>query len=116
MIMITAPSDSNLMPSMVGQFSNSVSDCTTFGPMNSSVDPDVERRARDGMIPDKVVFHAARGNQAADRLFNALDGLLQLKHNYDLPSAAERTHLYGIPTPGQEDLIWLQFGSSVKWK
>jgi hypothetical protein len=114
-VMITAPTDSNPMPTVVAQFSNWVSDCTTFGPMDSSVDPDVERRARDGMIPTKVVFHAAQDDKAADRLFNSLEGLIQLKRSYDLPSAAERTHLYSIPTPGQEDLIWLQFGSKVQW-
>jgi hypothetical protein len=114
-IMITAPSDSNMLPSIVGQFSNSVSDCTTFGPMISSIDPDVEKRARDGMVPNKVVFHAARDNRPADRLFTSLGNLIQLQRSYDLPSPAERTHLYRIPTPGQEDLVWLQFGTDVRW-
>ena len=101
-IMITAPSDSNMLPIMVGQFSHSVSDCTTFGPMPSSIDPDVEKRARDGMVPNKIVFHAARDNKPADQLFMSLGNLIQSQRSYDLPSPAERTHLYRIPTLGQE--------------
>jgi hypothetical protein len=61
------------------------------------------------------VFHAARDDRAAEQLFNSLDGLIQLKRSYDLPSATKRSHLYNIPKPGQEDLIWLQFGSDVRW-
>jgi hypothetical protein len=114
-IMFSAPAGSNAMPSMVAQFSNSVSGCTTFGPMDASADPDVEARARNGMIADKIIFHAARENQAADRLFTNLSNLIQLKRSYELPSAPERSRLYRIPNQGQEDLIWLQFGPDVKW-
>src|SRR5207247_8245930 len=56
-LMITAPHDSNPMASMVAHFSNSVSDCMTFGPMDPEAEPDAEKRASDGMIPDKIVFH-----------------------------------------------------------
>jgi hypothetical protein len=100
---------------MVAQFGNSVSGCTTFGPMDASSDPNVEIRARDGMVTDKIVFHAARGDEAADRLFNALGNLIQLKRSYDLPPAVERARLYRIQKQGQENLIWLQFGPDVKW-
>jgi hypothetical protein len=117
-LMITAPADNkngNLMASMVAQFSNSVSGCFTFGPMDANSDPDVEKRAEAGMVPDKIVFHADRGDAAADQLFTALGNLIQLKRSYDVPPAADRAHLYSIPNPGDETVIWLQFGSDVKW-
>jgi len=114
-IMVTAPRASNGMASMVAQFSNSVSGCFTFGPMDSDIDPDVEKRARDEVIPNKIVFHAYRDDKAANQLSTPLGNLIQLQRSYDLPSASERTHLYSIPTAGQEDLIWLQFGTNVRW-
>jgi len=115
-LMLTAPpADSSLLPSMVAQFSNSVSGCFTFGPMDSSIDPDVKKRAMDGMVPNKIVFHAARDDKAAYQLFTALENLIQLQRSYDLPSATERTRIYSIPKPGQEDFVWLQFGTNVRW-
>jgi len=117
-LMITAPADNkngNLMASMVAQFSNSVSGCFTFGPMDANSDPDVEKRAEAGMVPDKIVFHADRGDAAADQLFTALGNLIQLKRSYDVPPAADRAHLYSITNSGDETVIWLQFGSDVKW-
>jgi hypothetical protein len=114
-IMLSAPPKSRAMASMVAQFSNSVSGCTMFGPMEPDIDPDVEKRATDGMVPDKIVFHAARGDHAADQLFTNLSNLIQLKRSYELPSATERTQLYSISNPGQEDLVWLQFGTNVQW-
>ena len=90
-IMLTVPkADHGPLTGIVSQLSNSASDCTTFGPMNSDIDPDVERRAVDGMIPNRIVFHAERNSKAADGLFNSLEGLLPLQRSYDMPSAAER--------------------------
>jgi hypothetical protein len=117
-LMVTAPAESkngNTMPRMVAQFSNSVSGCFTFGPMDANADPDVEKRAEAGMVPDKIVFHADRGNPSAEQLFMSLGNLIQLKRSYDIPPAAARAHLYNIPNQGDENLIWLQFGSDVKW-
>jgi hypothetical protein len=57
-MLVTAPADANLMPSMVAQFSNSVFSCFTFGPMLGAYDPDAKKQAIEGMIPDKI---AARG-------------------------------------------------------
>jgi len=117
-LMITAPIESrngSAMASMVAQFSNSVSGCFTFGPMDANGDPDVEKRAEAGMVPDKIVFHADRGNAAAEQLFTNLGNLIQLKRSYDVPPATARAHLYNIPNQGDENLIWLQFGSDVKW-
>ena len=115
-IMLTAPlTDNSPMISMVSGLSNPVSDCSTIGPMNSDLDPDVEKRAMNGMVPNKIVFHAERENMAANRLFNSLDGLIPLQRSYDMPSTADRKQLYVIPRQGQEDLIWLQFGTNVNW-
>jgi hypothetical protein len=117
-LMITAPAESknrSATASMITQFSNSVSGCFTFGPMDANADPDVEKRAEAGMVPDKLVFHADRGNAAAEQLFTNLGNLIQLKRSYDVPPAAARAHLYNIPNQGDENLIWLQFGSNVKW-
>lgn len=117
-LMLTEPRDgdpNNPLASIVAGFSNSVSDCFTFGPMDSSSDPDVDRRAKEGMVPNKIVFHAARNDKAAQNLLNALGSLFPMQRSYDLPSPVERTHIYRIPKPGQEDLIWLQFGTNVQW-
>jgi hypothetical protein len=116
-LMLTMPSsdNNNPMPSMIAQLSNPVSDCFTFGPMDSRMNPDEEKRALDGMVPAEIVFHAAREDKAADQLFNSLGSMVPLKRSYDLPSAAERTHIYMIPKAGQESLIWLQFGTNVRW-
>jgi hypothetical protein len=83
--------------------------------MDANADPDVEKRAEAGMVPDKIVFDAERWNQAAEQLFNGLSNLIQLKRSYDTPTATERSHLCSIPNARREDVIWLQFGTNVKW-
>lgn len=116
--MLTAPPDSknaNAMALMVAQLTNAVSGCFTFGPMDANVDPDDEKRAEAGMVPEKIVFRAARGDAAADQLFVNFGNLIQLKRSYDVPSPKERAHLYSIPNQGDETMIWLQFGTNVKW-
>lgn len=115
-IMVTAPRGGNGMASMVAQFSNSVSGCSTFGPMDADIDPDVERRATDGMILNKIVFHADRNDKAAYQLWTSLGNLIQLQRSYDLPSRSERAHIYSpIAAGGQESFVWLQFGTNVQW-
>ena len=114
-ILLSEPTGGGSMASMVGQFSNSVSGCFTFGPMDSRIDPDVEEQATNGMIPGMIVLHAARDDKAADQLLIHLGNQIQVKRSFDLPSAIERRPMYSIPTPGRETLIWLQFGPDVKW-
>src|SRR5258705_7908488 len=46
-IKVIAPPESAAMASMIAQFSNSVSGCSTFGPMDSRMNPDVEKETRD---------------------------------------------------------------------
>jgi hypothetical protein len=117
-VMLTAPADirdSGAMAVTVAQLTNSVSGCFTFGPMDANVDPDIEKRAEDGMVPDKIVFHAARGDAAAEHLFENFGNVIELKRSYDVPSPEERAHLYSIPNSRDETIIWLQFGTNVKW-
>jgi hypothetical protein len=114
-VMVTAPTtDSSPIVGMIFDLSRPVSDCSTVGLMNSDSDPDIERRAMDGMVPYKIVFHAERGNKAADRLFYSLASLVQMQRSYDMPSAADQAH-YGVRNPSQEDFVWLQFGTNVRW-
>ena len=110
-VRLTAPPDSLPMASMVAQFSNSVSGCYTFGPEGPG-NPDLDKIAIEGMIPDAIVFHAARDDKAADELFNRLSNQIQLRRSYEIPNEIRN---YRIPEQGQEHIIWLQFGTRVKW-
>lgn len=114
-IMVTAPRHNNGMASMVAQFGSSVSGCSTFGPMDSDSDPDVEKRAVAGMVPSKVVFHAGRNDKTAYRLMTPLSDLFQIQRSYEIPSVTERAHIYASAGAYQESFIWLQFGSNVQW-
>ena len=58
--MITAPRESAPLASVIANFSNSVSTCSTFGPMDATSNPDVERETMTGMVPDMIVFTPLR--------------------------------------------------------
>jgi len=103
--------------SQVAQFSNPISDCFTFGPVGGPIgyNPDLEKIALDGMVPDAIVFHMDRNDKAAFTLAGQLGSLLPLRISYaPLPN---RKVLYALPPniAGKETLIWLQFGTNVKW-
>jgi hypothetical protein len=102
-IKVTAPPESQAMANMVAQFSNSVSSCNTFGPLETRTNPDVEKETMDGMVPDLIVFHAARNDRAADQLFNGLGNQIQLKRSYEIPAGSPK------------HFVWLQFGTRTKW-
>ena len=113
---VTAPepiSDSAALASAFAQFSNSVSDCYTFGPdMLFDLNPDLKKEARTGMVPDAIVFHAARDDKAALQLFDSLSNQIRVVRSYELPAKP----VYKI----RQDLelpitIWLQFGTNVRW-
>jgi hypothetical protein len=110
-VMVTATPDSAPLASVVAQFSNSVSDCYTFGPMVGNLDPDVEKQTTTGMVPNMIVFHQDRDDKAAGQLVNSLGNYLQLKVSYELPTKRN----YSVPEKGKEKLVWLQFGTGVKW-
>jgi hypothetical protein len=114
-VYLTAPPQGSSVASMVAQFTNSVSDCFTFGPMDGGIDPDVGKLASDGMIPGTIVLHAPRDNKAALELFDHLSNLLPLRRSYDMPSPDQLSRMYSVPNKGHEDLVWLQFGSGVRW-
>ena len=111
-IVLTAPRESEALARVVASFSNSVSNCTTSGPDDASRNPDVETETMVGMVPDFVVFHAARDDKAANQLFNELGNQIQLKRSYELPPVKN----YAIPPGvGQVHVVWLQFGTDSKW-
>jgi len=108
-LFFTAPPSSASLAGTVAQLSHS--DCFTFGPMPLD-DPDVERLTLTGMLPNKVIFHAEKGDAAAEKLYGNLSSLIQMKRSYDLP--AEKS--YALPSNiKNEKLVWLQFGSESKW-
>lgn len=111
-IVITAPRESDALASAVAQFSNSVSNCFTFGPMNTVATPDVEILTMTGMVPDMVVFHAPRDDNAANQLFSNLGNQIRLKRSYQLPPKNYYLLSQGL---GPVHVVWLQFGTNSKW-
>jgi hypothetical protein len=99
----------------VAQFSNSVSDCFTFGPFSGGGNPEYDEEAIRGMVSDTVIFHATKDDKAAFLLFGNLGSLFKTKLSYELPSNI-RSH-YSLPAQiaGKEKVIWMQFGTEVKW-
>jgi len=109
------PESTTSLASEVAQFSNSVSDCFTFGPFPGGGNPDLDKEALDGMVSDSVIVHITRGDKAEFTLFNNLSNLMKTKLSYDFPPRI-RSH-YALPSQfaGKERVIWLQFGMEVKW-
>jgi hypothetical protein len=108
------PSTTNLA-SQVAQFSNSVSDCFTFGPFPGGGNPDLDKEALDGMVSDSVVVHITRGDKAALTLFDNLSSLMKTKLNYDFPPTIRSHYVLPPQFAGKERVVWLQFGTEVKW-
>jgi hypothetical protein len=110
---ITATTKDSGISSAVAQFSNSVSDCFTFGPLPAG-NPDIEKMASDRAVTGKIVFHASKTDIAANQLFDRLSNLLPLTRSFDLPKQTKE--LYALPpSVKNERLVWLQFGDNVKW-
>jgi hypothetical protein len=115
-IWLSAPASSTTnLASLVAQFSNSVSDCFTFGPFPGGGNPDLDKETLDGMVADSVVVHITRGDKAEFALFGNLSSLIKTRLSYKFP-ANIRSH-YALPPQfaGKEQVIWLQFGTEVKW-
>lgn len=111
-VMITAPRESAALASAVAQFSNSVSNCFTVGPVDATSNPDAEAATMTGMVPDMVVFHAAKGDKAANALMGALGNQIRLKLSYQPPPK----DFYSLPpSVGPVHVVWLQFGTDSKW-
>jgi hypothetical protein len=109
------PESTSTISVEVAQFSNSVSDCFTFGPFPGGGNPEIDEEAKDGMIADSVIFHADKNDKAAFQLFGQLASLMKMRLSYKLP-ANIRSH-YSLPptVAGKEQVIWLQFGTNAKW-
>lgn len=110
-VSVTALAESVPMASTIAQLSIQASNCATFGPFPSDLDPDQKTLASSGMVPDAIVFHAARDDRPAMRLFDELGNQIRLVRSYDLPANPK----YQVPPGGYAHTIWLQFGSNVKW-
>lgn len=65
------------------------------------------------MVPEKIVSHMSRNDVAANLLFNALGNQISLRHSYDLPLSVQGGLL--PIAPSARHVIWLQFGSKVRW-
>lgn len=63
------------------------------------------------MVPDAIVFHAARDDRAANELFMRLFNQIKLIRSYKMPNATDCQS----PPGGYAHTVWLQFGSQVKW-
>src|SRR5260370_39416305 len=106
------PTATSTLSGEVAQFSNSVSDCFTF---SGGGNPESDEEAIRGMVPDTVIFHTKKDDKAAFQLFGNLGSLFKTKLSYELPSNI-RLH-YSLPPQiaGKEKVIWLQFGTEVRW-
>ena len=111
----TAPKNSHSnISGEVMEFSNVVSGCFSFGA--PSINPDNEKDALDGMVPDAVVFHMDRNDKAAFSLSGQLASLFPIQISYvPLPKRPEPRYSLGPNAKGDETVIWLQFGTDVKW-
>lgn len=111
-VRITGAPTSQPLASVFAQFSVSTSNCATFGPdAQLNTNPDLESEALDGMVPDAIVFHAQREDKAANKLFMRLYNQIKLVRSYKMPNVAD----YQSPAGGYVHIVWLQFGSQVKW-
>lgn len=110
---LTAMPDSTELASAVAQLSNSVSGCFTFGPTSFGVNPDLDEMTKADMIPNEIVVHVQRGDQAGITLQEQLTSLIQGRLSYTPPKIPQDRLYAG--TPQDSSLVWLQFGTGVKW-
>lgn len=109
-VSFSAMGNSLALATTMAQLSIQASNCFTFGPFTSDRDPDMNAQAVKAMLPDAIVFHAAREDKAANSLFDNLGSQIRLVRSYELPVPN-----YQVPPGGYAHTIWLQFGSDVKW-
>jgi len=113
-IYLTSMPDSSALASVVAQFSNSVSGCSTFGP-DAVGNPDLDDMAADGMVPGVILIHAQRDDKAALRLQERLGNQIQTRLSYKPPTLPKNRLYAGSRDNYRENFVWLQFGSGVKW-
>lgn len=103
-IRFSAPKETYEFAKAIATLSSAVSSCTTDGPWESGFDPDRDNRESSGMIANKILFHMARGDGAADGLFNALRPYLPLQRQFDGDYSEPKRHD-----------VWFQFDRKVEW-
>ena len=109
------PAAKTNLASLLAQFSNSASDCFTFGPFPGGGNPDLDKEALDEMVPDSVVVHITKGNKAEFTLFGNLSSLFKTKLSYDFPPDIKSHYALPLKVAGKEQVVWLQFGTDVEW-
>ena len=111
-IKVTAPRETAALASVFAQLSNVTSNCAVFGHMTYSVsiNPDIMSDATNGMVPDAIVFRAAKDDAAANELFGRLSNQIKLVRSYEPPRVD-----YLALSGGYGHTLWLQFGTNVKW-
>lgn len=102
-VKLTAPPESEQMARLISRLASIGPDCEVYGPLPTKASVDFEKEATTGMVPDMIVFHAAKSEGAALTLFDSLSVLLPLRRSFEIPSDSP------------SNFVWLQFGSSVKW-
>ena len=109
----TATPDSLAIASAIAQFSNSVSGCSTSGPMPFG-NEDLDAMTTDGMVPGVILIHTDHDDLATGRLQIALENQIPTRLSHKLPKVP-RDHLYASMHQYKEKFIWLQFGTGVNW-
>ena len=89
-VRVTAPPQSLPMASAIAQLQIAASNCATFGP-DALFDrnPDLLNETMKGIVPDAIVFHAAKDDTAANQLFSRLSNLIKLVRSYQLPASKD---------------------------
>ena len=109
-VYITSPVPSPIVAN-ISELSNSVSGCFTSG-LDEHVSRVASEAAKSGMISGVILIHASKGDSGADRVEEALSGILPLERSYT-PFPDEIPH---YQNQEKDDLVlWLQFGPDVKW-
>ena len=103
-IRMTAPAETVDFAETIHQLWRNVVNCAGDGPFDPGYDPARDKETLDGMMPDKIVFHAVAGDGAADGLFNDLRKYLPLHRVF-----------YGSEADIPHHKVWLQFGNRVDW-
>jgi hypothetical protein len=84
------------------------SNCPNGNLRNIGVRPqDVEAKSAEGIINGTLVFHALADQKGAEPLFDDLRQMF---------SAVKRSYTFPAPVAPADNIIWLQFGSGVKWQ
>jgi hypothetical protein len=91
------------MPATIAMLASIASRCTTYGPMDANMNPDVENEATTGMVPNVVVLHMARNVPGGLHLYDQLSSLMPARISYDVPK--------GSPP----NFVWFQFGTGLRW-